>query len=280
MPHPQGGPAPDGPAPDAHGTQPAGPQPAAAAALPFNAPALDGIRRLTALETVRARIGLAVDLGLLAPGEKLPPTDRIAAALDVGEITVRRALSTLCQDGVLERRRGRNGGTRVAERPARGVVGAMDSYRAQNSEVHALVDQRLVLECGLAHLAARNADEAALAHLERLADEMDRVPTWAEFHGCDERFHLAVAAATGVPAAAEAYRGVLQQLYRYYLPYPMDALRESNREHRALVDALRAGDTAAAADIARRHVEVLHRTMFVGLLETAEGRGAEPRGTG
>ncbi|WP_449340621.1 hypothetical protein [Streptomyces canarius] len=31
----------------------------------------------------------------------------------------------------------------------------------------------------------------------------------------------------------------------------MDALRESNREHRALVDALRAGDTAAAADIAR-----------------------------
>ncbi|WP_449340624.1 GntR family transcriptional regulator, partial [Streptomyces canarius] len=115
MPHPQDGPAPDGRDPDGRD-----PQPAAAAALPFNAPALDGIRRLTALDTVRARIGLAVDLGLLAPGERLPPTDRIAAALGVGEITVRRALSTLCQDGILERRRGRNGGTRVAERPARG----------------------------------------------------------------------------------------------------------------------------------------------------------------
>lgn len=272
MPHPQ-----DGPDTQPVGTRPAGTRPADAAALPFNAPALDGIRRLTALETVRARIGLAVDLGLLAPGERLPSTDRIAAALGVGEITVRRALSTLCQDGVLERRRGRNGGTRVAEHPARGVVGAMDSYRARNSEVHALVDQRLVLECGIAHLAARNADATAVAHLERLADEMDQVPTWAEFHGCDERFHLAVAAATGVPAAAEAYRGVLQRLYPYYLPYPMDALRESNREHHALVDALRAGDTAAAADIARRHVEVLHRTMFVGLLETAEGRATEPR---
>src|SRR5690242_18594874 len=102
-------------------------------ALPLNAPELNGIRRLTALDTVRARIGLAVDLGLLAPGERLPPTDQIAAALNVGEITVRRALSSLCQDGVLERRRGRNGGTHVAERPARGVVGAMDAYRAQNA---------------------------------------------------------------------------------------------------------------------------------------------------
>jgi DNA-binding FadR family transcriptional regulator len=248
-------------------------QPADAAALPFTDPALNGIRRLTALETVRARIALAVDLGLLAPGERLPPTDQIAAALDVGEITVRRALSSLCQDGVLERRRGRNGGTRVTDRPTRGAVEATEAYRAQNTEVHALIDQRLVLECGLAHLAARNADEAAMTHLQHLADEMDQIPTWAEFHGCDERFHLAVAAATGVPAAAEAYRSVLRQLYRYYLPYPMDALRQSNREHHALIDALRDGDTAAAADVAREHVEALHQTMFVGLLEAADRQG-------
>ncbi|MFF4292009.1 winged helix-turn-helix domain-containing protein, partial [Streptomyces sp. NPDC001633] len=87
--------------------------------LALNSPKLNGIRRLTALETVRARIAMAVDLGLLSPGERLPPTDAIAEALGVGEITVRRALGSLCADGVLERRRGRNGGTLVAERPAR-----------------------------------------------------------------------------------------------------------------------------------------------------------------
>ena len=83
-------------------------------------PALGGIRRLSALDTVRARIALAVDLGLLAPGERLPPTDQIAAALGVSEITARRALVSLCADGVLERRRGRSGGTLVAERPVKG----------------------------------------------------------------------------------------------------------------------------------------------------------------
>jgi DNA-binding FadR family transcriptional regulator len=249
---------PDGP--DAHGAEEAG------TTLPLNAPELDGIRRLKALDTVRARIALAVDLGLLAPGERLPPTGEIAEALDVGEITVRRALSSLCEDGILERRRGRNGGTLVAQRPPRGAVGATDAYRAQRTEVHRLIDQRLVLECGISHLAARNADEAAIERLRRLAEEMDRAPSWAEFHGCDERFHLAVAATTGVTTAAEPYGAVLRKLYRYYLPYPMDALRQSNREHHELVDALRAGDAATAADIARRHVEVLHRTMFVGLI--------------
>jgi len=63
------------------------------------APALTGIRRLSALDTVRARIALAVDLGLLTPGERLPTNSEIARALGVGEITVRRALVSLCDDG-------------------------------------------------------------------------------------------------------------------------------------------------------------------------------------
>ncbi|MEW1773729.1 FCD domain-containing protein [Streptomyces sp. NPDC086777] len=233
--------------------------------LALNSPKLTGIRRLTALETVRARIAMAVDLGLLSPGERLPPTGAIAEALDVGEITVRRALGSLCADGVLERRRGRNGGTLVAEQPARGVVGAAEAYHGQSAEVHRLIDERTVLECGIAHLAACGVTGAALDELDVLVAAMDRAESWAEFHSCDERFHLAVARATGLDASVESYGSVLRRLYAYYLPYPLTALRDSNDEHRALVAALRAGDAAGAADIARRHVETLHRTMFVGL---------------
>lgn len=245
------------------GTAPAHPE---GPVLALNSPKLNGIRRLTALETVRARIAMAVDLGLLSPGERLPPTDAIAEALGVGEITVRRALGSLCADGVLERRRGRNGGTLVAERPARGVVGAAEAYHGQSAEVHRMIDERTVLECGIAHLAARGVTGAALDELDTLVAAMDRAESWAEFHSCDERFHLAVARATGLDASVGTYGTVLRRLYAYYLPYPLAALRDSNDEHRALVAALRAGDAAEAADIARRHVETLHRTMFVGLM--------------
>ncbi|MFG2827189.1 FadR/GntR family transcriptional regulator [Streptomyces sp. NPDC048434] len=240
-----------------------------AAVRGLNAPPLGGIQRLSALDTVRARIALAVELGLLAPGERLPPTDEIAAALGVGDITVRRALASLHADGVLERRRGRTGGTLVAERPAKGTVTEAAAYRAAAAEVHRLIDHRLVLECGVAHLAALHAGEAALDALDRLVGEMDAAESWTEFRGHDERFHLAVAEATGVTFAAAPYGAVLQDLYRYYLPYPLDTLRRSNCEHRALVDALRRGDPVGAAEVARRHVAQLHRTMFVGLMDGA-----------
>jgi DNA-binding FadR family transcriptional regulator len=236
----------------------------------LDAPQLSGIRRLSALDAVRARIALAVDLGLLSPGDRLPASDHIAAALDVSEITARRALVSLCADGVLERRRGRGGGTLVAAEPVKGI-GATDAYRSDAATVRLLIEHRLALECGIAHLAAGHADEVAVQCLADLVTEMDSVPSWAEFHRCDERFHLALAAATGSPSLTGPYGLVLRDLYRYYLPYPMEALRESNREHRELVGALRDRDPAAAAGIAQRHVEVLPRTMFIGLVDDDPG---------
>jgi DNA-binding FadR family transcriptional regulator len=227
--------------------------------------ALVGIRRLTAIDTVRARIAMAVDLRLLSPGERLPPSARIAEAMDVSEITVRRALTALAREGVLERRRGRGGGTLVAADPTLGTVAETDAYRGAAAEVHDLIDRRLLLEVGATHLAALAVTKSRLGGLRRLVRVMDRAGTWAEFHTADEQFHLAVAEATGLPGAAAQYRLVLRDLYRYYLPYPVEYLRESNCEHRELVDSLAAHDVVRAVEVARRHVATLHDSMFVGL---------------
>jgi DNA-binding FadR family transcriptional regulator len=216
----------------------------------LSASALVGIRRLTAIDTVRARIAMAVDLRLLSPGERLPPPS---------------ALTALAHDGVLERRRGRNGGTLVAQNPTLGTVAEADAYRSATTEVHDLIDQRLLLECGAAHLAALSATKAQLAELRRLVRVMDRAATWAEFHTADEHFHRTIAEATGLPTAAAQYGVVLRELYRYYLPYPVDYLRASNCEHQDLVDAIAARDAVRAVDVAYGHVATLHDTMFVGL---------------
>lgn len=231
-------------------------------------PSLVGIQRLTAVNSVRARIALAVDLGLLAPGERIPPVNEVAAALDVSEASVRRALEALTQDGVLVRLRGRNGGTLVADVPTRESVQEVDAYRSEKENVHQLIDQRIVLDCGVAALAARFATKAQLARLTRLVDRMDGASTWAAFHQTDERFHVGVAEAAKLPGFTRSYCTLLHELYRFYLPYPVEQLRESNREHRELVGAIVDHDVATATDVARRHVETLHRTMFVGLLDS------------
>ena len=228
----------------------------------LSAPALTSIRRLSALDTVRARIALAVELGLLAPGEALPPGPEIASALGVGEITVRRALVSLCADGVLERRRGRGGGTLVAQQPASGVVAEIAAYTGATAEVHELIDHRLALETGLVHLAAVRRPDTAPAEMWALVTRMDKASGWAEFHELDARFHHTVVAASGVAAGVGRYGDVVRELYRYYLPYPMEYLRESNQEHADLVAAVEKRDPVAAVEVTCRHVEVLHRTML------------------
>ncbi|MFI5609629.1 FadR/GntR family transcriptional regulator [Amycolatopsis sp. NPDC051903] len=228
-------------------------------------PALTGIRRLSALDTVRARIALAIELGLLAPGERLPPNGEIASALGVGDITVRRALVSLCEDGVLVRRRGRTGGTHVALDAPAGRVGEVGAYRESSAEVRDLIDHRLVIEAGLAQLVALRRSDEDVEKLRDLVRRMDAATGWAEFHDLDAEFHLAVAASGAPAAAVQHYSGVLHELYRFYLPYRLSALRASNREHEVLVRAIAARDPDEAARVTRAHVGELHRTMFVGL---------------
>ncbi|WP_319058086.1 GntR family transcriptional regulator, partial [Streptomyces europaeiscabiei] len=60
----------------------------------------------TGAELVRSRIALRVRLRSVAPGDRLPDAGVLAEELGISEITVRRALEAMCQDGLLDRRRG------------------------------------------------------------------------------------------------------------------------------------------------------------------------------
>ncbi|TQN33427.1 GntR family transcriptional regulator [Haloactinospora alba] len=251
-------------------------EPGTPAANPLNAVPLAGIRRLSAKDSVRARIALAVDLGLLAPGERLPSISAVASALEVGEVTVRRAFESLAGDGVLQGRRGRGGGTFVAADPPTGVVREVAAYTADTATVHRLIDQRLLLECGAAHLAALHATPQRLGELQELVDDMDATTTWTRFRELDTRFHHLVADTSGVAHAQRELSEVLGQLHEYFLPYRMDVLHQSNRDHRDLVGALRGGAPDDAVRITHRHVTALRRTMFVGFTTGGEGEEQEP----
>lgn len=73
--------------------------------------------------------------------------------------------------------------------------------------------------------------------------------------------------ASGLGTAVEAYHEALAELYDYFIPYPIELLHKSNCDHVALVTTLRAGDVQEAVEVSRKHVDVLHRTLFVGLAE-------------
>lgn len=242
----------------------------------LSAPVVAGITRLSAADTVRARLELAIELGLMTDGERLPPEPDIAAALDVSLATVRRALQSMADEGLVVRRRGRAGGTFVAPGGIRVTPGPdrpSATFRADAAEVRRLIDLRALAEDALSAAAAQAATDAELDALAAIVAEGAAATDWTGFHSADQRFHESIAAASGLDWAMHTYCDVLHRLYRYFIPYPIDYLRQSNREHAQLVEALRRRDSRAASEIARNHVLTLHQTMYVGLPQPASESG-------
>jgi DNA-binding FadR family transcriptional regulator len=224
-----------------------------------------GMERRSAMDAVRMRIGMAISLGLLKPGERLPDQEDVALGLSVSPITARRALARLAEQGVVVRRRGRAGGTFVADSPPTEVLASLSASPAESQAVNRLVDRRLLFECAVTHYAAVNATNEQLDELEQLTQDMAEATDWSVYHQADERFHQLVGAASGMGTAVVVYQETLAELYDYFIPYPIEKLHKSNHDHIALVAALRAGHVEEAVEVARKHVDILHRTMFMGL---------------
>ncbi|MFD5601240.1 FadR/GntR family transcriptional regulator [Leucobacter sp. NPDC058333] len=237
---------------------------------PLSAPRLAAISRLSAIDTVRARLTLAINLGLLQPNERLPPADEMAESFGVSAASVTRGLAVLQEEGVIVRRPGRYGGSYVRPAPSpegahHGADAPVQSFLDDDSRVHTLIDERAVLEAGFAALAAVTRSDEQLVELRDLASRMAATDSWAEFRNLDRAFHRLVVEAAQTPRATPLVDRVNAELDPYFLPYSMGLLRDSNVEHRAIIDALAAHDAATAARITAAHVQGLHHSMYVGL---------------
>lgn len=230
----------------------------------FVAPGSAALTRLSAVETVRARILLSIEHGLLPPGSKLPRVDRIAAGLEVSAITARRGLESLVESGALVRRPGRGGGTFVADHVPKLHDSSVSAFRADEHAIRNLIDQRSLMESAIVYEAALVATSEQCDALDALIEQSQNAQSWMEHHVPDRAFHHLVAEVSGLPEVP-AYLAVYEALLKYFVPYPMARLEDGRNEHRALVAAFRAHDPVAAIRVVRAHVDSLRREMFLAL---------------
>src|SRR4051795_13353110 len=109
------------------------------------------VQTATTFEETVERLGTAIRLGLLAPGERLPPERDLAEQLGIARSTLRQALASLTESGHLVAQRGRGGGTFVSAAPP-----LAERSRVELSDGHwrELLDYRIAVEIGAAVLAA------------------------------------------------------------------------------------------------------------------------------
>ncbi|MFJ2370991.1 FadR/GntR family transcriptional regulator [Microbacterium sp. NPDC087665] len=210
------------------------------------------LRRGNALEDAVARLVQTIRLGVVAPGESLPPERELAASFGVSRDTVREAIRELADTGYLVPKRGRYGGTFVADP----LPQPSDAGVATPVEIDDVLGLRRVLETGAARAAAsRTLDAATRADL--WARHESALPAGPEeYRRLDTLLHLAIAEAAGIPSLVALVAENRADVNAWLDTFPLMPrnIQHSGKQHERIVTAILAGRPDVAEAAMRDHL--------------------------
>lgn len=216
-------------------------------------------RPANAFEETMQRLLQSIRLGLIGPGDRLPPERELAAMLEVSRDTLREAIASLAEAGFVVSRRGRYGGTFVSdELPARSPVAGVDpDPLATAARLEDTLALRAVLEVGTARRAAES--ELSAVDRERLwqAYEECRTASGDQYRMADSRLHLLIAEVLGAPSIIPLVADVRMRVNELLDGIPLLApnIAHSDEQHRAIVSAILRGSPDEAAAAMAEHIE-------------------------
>jgi GntR family transcriptional regulator, transcriptional repressor for pyruvate dehydrogenase complex len=214
------------------------------------------VRVPRAYEELAAMIRQRIVSGELAEGDRIPSEAALSKEAQVSRSTVREALRTLEESGLIERTSPK---IMVVRRPSeeRAYRELHRALRRRNVTFHHLHEALLVLEPELTRLATVRADAAGIAQLEaNLQAQAASVGDFAEWNRLDQEFHLAIAEMSANPALVIA-RSPISDLLMPVLRQFVVSSEHSQRAldfHRRILEEIHARDPEAAAIMARKHV--------------------------
>ena len=178
------------------------------------------------------------------------PEEALASRLKVSRVPVREALRRLAADGL------------VVLTPRQGAVVSslspqqfLDAYRVREA-----------LEALAIRLAVPRLTPVDLDTLERLQDEMTAHSAAGDadaFFAANAKFHALLVDRSANGYLRAIYHPLMDQMRRYTTP-SLDlrgGMERSLEEHRAILDAVRAGDAVGAARLLGEHIHVPQRAL-------------------
>ena len=183
--------------------------------------------------------------------QRLPPERELAEKFAVGRGQLRKVLSELEKEGLIQRFVGR--GTFVVGEQT-GSQRNTEDIAAASSPVAAM-QARSLIEPEIARLAAYHATSNQISDLRKLCRQMRQAETWEVYAELDWQFHNVLADATANTVLVEVQR-LVNGIRRYVVwgnlvkrPIGPDPSYHSFAEHERIVEAIasRDGDRAYQA---------------------------------
>ncbi|MET9149616.1 MULTISPECIES: FadR/GntR family transcriptional regulator [unclassified Streptomyces] len=211
-------------------------------------------RRVSAMEAVLTHLRGAIERGAYAVGDKLPSEAELCRTLGVSRPVLREALRALQTMGLTVSRTGR--GTFVVSRSVEDPT--FGDYAASD-----LMEVRRHIEIPVAGYAARRRTPEDVERLTGLLERMERETDTTAWVALDTLFHLSVAQAARNPVFRRVIEEIRDALARQsaFLNELGGRREHSDREHRALVEALAEGSEEAAVRAMSHHLDRVETTL-------------------
>ncbi|MEV5541512.1 FadR/GntR family transcriptional regulator [Saccharopolyspora shandongensis] len=192
----------------------------------------------------------------LRPGDRLPTEPQLVERYGVSRTVIREAGRILEQRGLVDIRPGR--GMTVSTPDGSAIAQHYSLMLGMNAMTfQQLMETRLIIEVEVAALAAARRTEEDLGDLRASLERAERHAD--DYQVCleeDMRFHEIVTRAGGNPFFSwfmDPVNTCLRESYKDSGAY-LASLPQTFAEHRAILDAIAAGDADAARRSAREHL--------------------------
>lgn len=209
-----------------------------------------------AYEHVVDAIRRAISLAEVVAGERLPGERELSESFVVSRVMVHEAIKVLRKDGILESRRGKDGGTFVCEGAAE-LLAIQGGREVALQRVRDVRELRLAVEPMAAALATERASYADIQGIAVGQREMESATSSEVFRRVDSGFHLAIAASTDNPALRQAVEDARALLFPVASGGRLSTIAPTTcRAHQDILAAITAQHPDLAAQRMREHVEV------------------------
>ncbi len=226
-------------------------------------------RKTLTSQVIDYAVGL-IKSGSAKPGDRLPTETELTQTLGVSRTCVREAMKSLESMGLIEIRQ-RVGAT-VLQPSASNLLNAEQfSLAVLSQQTGDLLEFRMIMEVGLASLAAEKATDEDLvamrAALDRYREEM---AVHSVDCNTDMSFHTALAAASRNPFAVMVWQMLSDRLAKVLertsnLPHVCDQTLE---DHEMIYRAVKSRNPRRARQAMRTHLENAERTWRIALQDS------------
>jgi GntR family transcriptional regulator, transcriptional repressor for pyruvate dehydrogenase complex len=244
---------------------------------------LKAIKKTRIYEEVVGQLHQLIDAGKLKAGDRLPSERELAETFRVSRSSVREAIKTLENEGLVITRPG--SGTFITAVNVEAIIPPLASLLSRGKDALLdLFEMRCMVEPSIAALAAERATPADILRLKEIYAEQERqIKRDASAVENDAAFHLTIGRATHNAALQRLVASIVEMLK----PIREKSLQTPGRAHKSLAShreilvAIERHDPELARQAMQQHILTVEHNVFAPTAQTRRQRspGGEQRHT-